>query len=199
VIERPRYIALSGDDGATNAALWFVPGVSVAGFTGTLAAAIPGGERLEVGTPGDIRRASLSIFDRTFAVTYALELAAMAIGLVGLSSSFAALVVARRREFGMLRHLGMLRGEIRSMLATEGALVSAVGIVIGLLLGGVISLILIHVVNRQSFHWGMEVSIPWTQLVAMSAVVMGFSTLTAVLSGRQALAVDALRAVREDW
>ena len=59
--------------------------------------------------PGEIRNASLRVFDRTFAVTYALELAAVVIGLVGLSSSFGALVLARRREFGVLRHLGVTR------------------------------------------------------------------------------------------
>ncbi len=199
VIERSRYIALTGDEAATNAALWLDAYTSLAAFSASLAAALPGGERLELGSPNDIRRVSLSIFDRTFTVTYALELAAMVIGLIGLSSSFAALVVARRREFGVLRHLGMTRGEVRSMLATEGALISTVGIVIGLLLGGAISLILIHVVNRQSFHWGMEVSIPWALLAWMSAIVLGLSTLTAIVAGRQALAGDAVRAVREDW
>ena len=68
---------------------------------------------------------SLQVFDRTFAVTYALELAAVVIGLVGLSSSFGALVLARRREFGVLRHLGMTRRQIGAMLATEGLAVSA--------------------------------------------------------------------------
>jgi putative ABC transport system permease protein len=199
VIERSRYIAMSGDDSATNAALWLDADTPIAALSASLASALPGGERLELGSPNDIRRVSLSIFDRTFTVTYALELAAMVIGLVGLSSSFAALVVARRREFGVLRHLGMTRGEVRSMLAIEGALVSTVGIVIGLLLGGVISLILIHVVNRQSFHWGMALSIPWALLAAMSAIVLGLSTLTATVAGRQALAGDAVRAVREDW
>ena len=89
-------------------------------------------------------------------MTYALEAVAVLIGLFGLSSSFGALVLARRREFGMLRHLGMTRRQIGAMLATEGALVSALGLAVGLALGWVISLILIHVVNRQSFHWSME-------------------------------------------
>jgi putative ABC transport system permease protein len=75
--------------------------------------------------------------------------AAVIIGLVGLSSSFGALVLARRREFGMLRHLGMTRRQIAAMLATEGLAVSGIGLGAGLLLGFVMSLILIHVVNRH--------------------------------------------------
>ena len=120
------------------------------------------------------------MFDRTFAVTYALELAAMVIGLVGLSSSFGALVLARRREFGVLRHLGMTRRQIGGMLATEGLAVSAIGLAIGMALGFVISLILIHVVNRQSFHWGMELSLPWAGLFGFALLLLGLSMLTAL-------------------
>ncbi len=96
---------------------------------------IPGGDRLEICAPGEIRSLSLQAFDRTFAVTYALELAAVVIGLVGLSSSFGALVLARRREFGVLRHLGMTRRQIGAMLATEGLAVSGIGLAVGLALG----------------------------------------------------------------
>ena len=199
VIERARYVALTGDQTATNGALWLEPGAALAEVRSRLVHELPGGERLDIGTAADIRRVSLAIFDRTFAVTYALELAAMVIGLAALSSSFAALVLARRREFGMLRHLGMTRGEIRAMLAVEGALVSGVGLAVGLVQGGVISLVLIHVVNRQSFHWSMDLAVPWAPLAGFVAVVFSLSVLTAVLAGRRATAGDAIRAVREDW
>src|SRR4030095_4557340 len=122
---------------------------------------IAGGNQLELATPGEIRDLSLRAFDRTFAVPYALELAAVVIGLVGLSSSFGALVLARRSEFGVLRHLGMTRRQVGAMLAGEGLGVSALGLAVGLALGAIISLILIHVVNRQSFHWSMDLAIPW--------------------------------------
>jgi putative ABC transport system permease protein len=199
VIERERYIALTGDRAATNAALWLEPGVSAESVRDAIVRGIPGGDHLELAQPGEIRAASLSVFDRTFAVTYALELAAVAIGLVALSSSFGALVLARRREFGMLRHLGMTRRQIGWMLATEGATVSGIGLVAGFSLGWVISLILIQVVNRQSFHWGMELSMPWQALAALAAIVLVLATGTAVTSGRQAMGDDAVRAVKEDW
>jgi putative ABC transport system permease protein len=93
----------------------------------------------------------------------------------------------------------MTRGEIRAMLAVEGALVSGVGLAVGLVQGGVISLVLIHVVNRQSFHWSMDLAVPWAPLAGFVAVVLSLSVLTAVLAGRRATAGDAIRAVREDW
>jgi putative ABC transport system permease protein len=198
-IERERYIALTGDRSATNAALWLAPGAGVEHVSRAIESDIPGGSRLEIAAPGEIREFSLKAFDRTFAVTYALELAAVVIGLFGLSSSFGALVLARRREFGMLRHIGMTRRQIGAMLATEGATVTGIGLVAGFGLGWLISLVLVHVVNRQSFHWGMELSVPWAPLTGSALLVLALSTITALASGRHAMSARAVLAVKEDW
>jgi putative ABC transport system permease protein len=198
-IERDAYVALTGDRTVTSAAVWVAAGADRAAVEDALRRDIPGGERLDIGTPGEIRDASLRIFDRTFAVTYALELAAVVIGLTGLSSSFGARVLARRREFGVLRHLGMTRRQIAAMLATEALTVSGIGLVVGLALGFVISLILIHVVNRQSFHWGMELALPWPELAGFTLIMLALSIVTVLASGRQATSVDVVRAVKDDW
>ena len=120
VIERETYAALSGDRRANDAALWLKPGADAAALR--RGAARAAGRR-----PARYRRrrarsarVSLAIFDRSFAVTYALEAVAVLVGLFGLSSSVGAIVLARRREFGMLRHLGMTRRQIGAMLAAEG-------------------------------------------------------------------------------
>lgn len=199
IVERELYAALTGDRDSNDAALYLAPGASPAAIEQTLRATLPGGDHLEFGAPGTIRARSLNVFDRTFAVTYALEAVAVLIGLFGLSSSFGALVLARSREFGMLRHVGMTRRQIGAMLAAEGALVSALGLALGLALGWVISLVLIHVVNRQSFHWSMELHPPWGLLCLLAAALLLLATLTALASGRRALGVDVVRAVREDW
>jgi putative ABC transport system permease protein len=198
VIERPVYAALSGDRRANDAALWLKPGASAAAATEALRA-LPGGTLLEISGPGDIRRASLAIFDRSFAVTYALEAVAVLVGLFGLSSSVAAIVLARRREFGMLRHLGMTRAQIGAMLAAEGGLLAVLGVLVGLALGGAISLILIRVVNRQSFNWSMDVHLPYGLLLGLSLVLIFLSSFTAFLSGREATGIGPVRAVKEDW
>ena len=199
IVELELYVALTGDRDSNDAALYLAPGASPAAIEQTLRATLPGGDHLEFGAPGTIRARSLNVFDRTFAVTYALEAVAVLIGLFGLSSSFGALVLARSREFGMLRHVGMTRRQIGAMLAAEGALVSALGLALGLALGWVISLVLIHVVNRQSFHWSMELHPPWGLLCLLAAALLLLATLTALASGRRALGVDVVRAVREDW
>lgn len=199
VIERARYRALTGDATVNEAALWLAPDASVAKVRNAIATYAGGTTRIQAATPRDLRQLSLATFDRTFAVTYALEAAAVVIGLVGLSAALVAQTLARSREFGMLRHLGMTRRQIGAMLAIEGATLAAIGVVSGLVLGFAISLILIRVVNRQSFHWGMDVHVPWVSLGLLSCVLLALATLTARLSARGATSIDAVRAVREDW
>jgi putative ABC transport system permease protein len=199
LIELDRYVALTGDRNANDGAVWLADGADPLAVKEALRRTVPGGEHLDIAEPGEIRSRSLQAFDRTFAVTYALELVALVIGLTGLSSSFGALVLARRREFGMLRHVGMTRRQIGAMLATEGMLVSALGLAVGLAAGFVISLVLIHVVNRQSFHWTMELAVPWLPLAAFGATLLAAASLTALFSARRAMADDAARAVKDDW
>ena len=195
---RDTYATLSGDRRTNDAALWLKPGASVAAASAALRA-LPGGQLLEIAGPGEIRRNSLAIFDRSFAVTYALEAVAVLVGLFGLSSSVGAIVLARRREFGVLRHLGMTRAQIGAMLAAEGGLLAVLGVAVGLALGGGISLILIHVVNRQSFNWSMDVHVPFGLLSGLSIGLIFLAAITAWFSGREATGIGPVRAVKEDW
>jgi putative ABC transport system permease protein len=199
LIERKVYMERTGDHTVTDAGVWLGPGVTATQIAQRLRGALPGGERLEIAEPGAVRHLSLQIFDRSFAATYALEAAAILIGLFGLSSSLSSQVLARRSELGMLRHIGMTRAQVGAMLTFEGVLTSAVGLLVGCVLGALISLILIHVVNRQSFHWGMELHLPWLALAAFCVVMLALATLTALASARQAMSGEVLRAVREDW
>jgi len=198
IVERVVYARLAGDDRVNDAALWLAPGATPGRARDAIETRF-GRDRVTIAAPADIRAISLAVFDRTFAVTYALEAVAVAIGLVGLSASFGALALARRREFGVLRHLGMTRRQVGAMLAAEGAIVSAVGLAIGLALGGAISVVLVHVVNRQSFHWSMDLHLPVAQLAAFCAALLALATVTALASARRATAGDAVTAVKEDW
>jgi len=99
----------------------------------------------------------------------------------------------------MLRHVGVTRRQVLGILAFEGGFLTLLGVACGFALGLVISLILVYVVNPQSFHWTMGLHLPWTLLGSVAAVLVGTSSLTALVSGRYALSGGPVRAVREDW
>ena len=58
---------------------------------------------------------------------------------------------------------------------------------------------LVFVVNPQSFHWTMDLAVPWLRLFLLCAAVVLAGTLTAWLAGRAAAGKDAVLAVKEDW
>jgi putative ABC transport system permease protein len=192
------YRALTGDMTINDVGIWATPGAS-AGQVEARVRGLPFGAQLEFAQPGDIRAASLAIFDRSFAVTYLLEAIAIGIGLTGVAASFSAQTLARAREFGMLRHVGLTRGQVLSVLALEGGALTGLGVLCGFLLGWLISLVLVFVVNPQSFHWSMELHMPWDLLAGVATVLLVAAVLTALVSGRHALSGGPLRAVREDW
>jgi len=199
VIDRAIYVRLTGDDIATEAGITLAQGTTPETFERALVQALPEAARMTLATPGELRAISLRIFDRTFAVTYALLAVAILIGLAGLSSAFGASIIARRREFGMLRHIGMTRGQIAGMLVTEGTLMTGIGLVTGVALGGALAVILVRVVNRQSFHWSMDLALPYGLLATLGVALLVAAALTSLASARQALRHDAVAAVKDDW
>ncbi|NBQ68760.1 MAG: ABC transporter permease, partial [Nitrosomonadaceae bacterium] len=192
------YQALTGDLGVNTVALWLQPKTNPDAATAGLRQ-LPFGAALEISRSSDMRALSLEIFDRSFAVTYLLELVAVVIGLLGVAASFSAQTLARIKEFGMLRHIGVMRRQILLMLAVEGGLLTALGMVLGFLLGWSISLILVFIVNPQSFHWTMQLHLPWNWLALIAVIMLVAAALTALLAGRRAVSGEVIRAVREDW
>ncbi|MBT3065852.1 ABC transporter permease [Rhodoferax sp. U11-2br] len=157
------------------------------------------GGLLEFGSSAQIRAISLKIFDRSFAVTYWLQAVAIGIGLFGVAASFSAQVLSRRKEFGLLAHLGLTRRQILSVVALEGLAWTTLGAIAGLGLGLVVALVLVLVVNPQSFHWTMDLMLPWAKLLTLCLSVVAAGTLTAWLAARAAAGQDAVLAVKEDW
>jgi putative ABC transport system permease protein len=198
IVRLPDYRRLTMDTTVTDAALWAANGVHPDAIAARLRA-LPFGAVLQLASPGEIRAASLKIFDRSFAVTYLLEAIAIAIGLSGVAATFSAQTLARAREFGMLRHVGVSRGQVLRILALEGGSLTVLGVATGFVLGLLISLILVYVVNPQSFHWTMQLHLPWPLLGSVAAVLVLASVATALVSGRYALSGGPVRAVREDW
>ncbi len=203
VIDAADWRRLTGDERINDLALWLAPEArsgdveselrrlsSAEGYDGAL---------IEFAAPREIRATSLRIFEHSFAVTYWLQAVAIAIGLFGIAASFSAQVLARRKEFGLLVHLGLTRRQIVAVVAAEGAVWTGVGALLGLALGIAVSVVLVKVVNPQSFHWTMELLLPWLRLGALCVAVVAAGTLTAWLSARQAAGRQTVLAVKEDW
>src|SRR5262249_52461539 len=112
--------------------------------------------RIVFNTNLGLRNEALRIFDSTFTITYALELIAIVVASLGVISTLMTLILERRREFALLSILGATRAQIRRMLVIEAVYIGGVGQIIGLFIGVLLSLILIYVINVQSFGWTIQ-------------------------------------------
>jgi len=203
-IDRRDFLRLTGDQRVNDLALWLAPGTQpseVQQAVRALAERRPDSQAalIEFASAAQLRATSLRLFDRSFAVTYWLQAVAIGIGLFGVAASFSAQVLARRKEFGLLAHLGLTRRQILAVVAGEGAAWTVVGAAAGLALGLAVAVVLVHVVNPQSFHWTMDLRVPWARLLGLCAAVVLAGTATAWLAGRAAAGHDAVLAVKEDW
>ncbi|HTE42665.1 MAG TPA: FtsX-like permease family protein [Steroidobacteraceae bacterium] len=198
MMDYSQYQSLTGDDRANTAAVWISGSASVDIVRSAVRESF-GSRSLEIGLPGEYRERALRGFDSVFAITYLLLIVAVLLGLFAISINASSQVLARRSEFGVLRHIGFTRAQIAGVVGAEGLCLGLVGVGAGFLVGGCISAILIFVVGRQSFHWTMDLHVPVMLLAIIFFSVPMTAALAAIWSGRGAMAADAVQSVKEDW
>jgi len=198
-LDQNDYQALTNDMSVSNAAITLADGADASEVLERARAALYGIAGLQARSSQAIRALSLQIFDRSFAVTYALEAVALLVGLFGVATTYSGEALARAREFGMLRHLGVTRRDLARLFATESLLAIGLGLAWGACLGGLIAQILIHRVNPQSFHWTMQTHLPLDLLIGGAVALLTLGVVTAIIAARQAAGRAPIAAVRADW
>ena len=147
---------------------------------------------LFINTNATLRRQVLRVFDSTFAITYALEGIAIFVSMFGVAATLLTLTLERRQQIAMLRLVGAERRHLRRMIMIEALLIGVVSLAIGLLVGLVLSLILIYVINVQSFGWTIRFHLPILFLVQSSLLILVGTTLAGLyparIAGRCAMA-----------
>lgn len=197
-VDRGLFRRLFRVDGAVSLAVRLAPGVAPEEARRRLLAAAEGRFALRVQTNAALREAALALFDRTFAVTWALEAVAIAVAVLGVFSTLLALVLERRREIGLLRVLGASAARVARAVRLEAAALSVLGIALGVAAGSAMGWVLVHVVNRQSFGWTIRTDVPWLFLAGALALVLLATLAAAGRPARLAAATDAAAVLKEE-
>ncbi len=154
--------------------------------------------RVDVQTTRELRKLVITIFNRTFAITYALYVISIAIAVLGIVSTLFALVLERRREIGLMRYLGLRASEVRTMILYEAAYIGALGGSSGIAVGILLALLLIFVINRQAFGWLIELHMPWEFLATSFGLVIVAALLAGLYPARVAARIRTAEAVRTE-
>jgi putative ABC transport system permease protein len=155
-------------------------------------------QRIYVYTNASLRAEVLRIFDATFAITYALELIAIVVAIMGVAGTLVTLILERRKEIAMLRLVGADRRQVRRTVVLEAAMLGGVSQAIGLGVGLLLSLVLIFVVNVQSFGWTIQFHVPWLFLAQMSLAILVATALSGLYPARLASRMAVVGEVGEE-
>ena len=197
LMDRQTMLRYLPDPAPSNLAIYVAPHASAETVREEITEA-SAGYRVLLFSNRDLRTEAIRIFDRTFAITYALEAVAVIVAVMGIAGALLALVIDRRREIGLLRFLGAATGQVRKQILVEAGLLGLLANFAGLALGFALSLILIYVINKQSFGWTIRFHWPVAVLLFAIGMVYVATVLAGLYPAQVAVRLDPIEAVREE-
>ncbi len=186
IMDRGTFRKYFGDLQPSGVAAYLQPGADPEQVRSEMLAMLDEGHRAFIYSNRTLRNEILVVFDSTFAITYALELIAIVVAMLGVAGTLLTLVLELRRELSLLRLTGADRRQVRRMVIIEAALIGAVSQGIGLAVGFALSLVLIYVINVQSFGWTIQFHLPLAFLVQASIAVVIATAVAGIYPARRA-------------
>jgi putative ABC transport system permease protein len=196
LMEKKVYQSLWNDETLHSAGIYLKEGVSQQAFKETIRERYSKPYRLFVVSHRELRNEVLKIFDQTFAITYALEFIAIIVAILGIINSLNALIIERQRDIGIIRAVGGFRKQVQKATLIEAGMIGFFSHILGLLCGFLLSILLIYVINKQSFGWTIQFSIPLRSLVESWLVVMVTSIGAGFIPARRAARMNMVESLR---
>ncbi len=186
VMDKRTFARHFGEQAPENLAVYLVEGSDPEDVRESIRASLGEERRVFIRTNAGLRGQILRVFDSTFAITYALEVVAIFVAILGVVGTLLTLIVDRRQEIVMLRLIGGAKRTVRRMVVIEAAMIGVASQVIGVVVGLGLSLILIYVINLQSFGWTLQFRVPWMFLVQSTVLIVATTTLAGVYPAHRA-------------
>jgi putative ABC transport system permease protein len=190
------YRRLWQDQRVNGLALFLTPGVDADAITADLRAHLADFPEVQVNPSGALRKDALVVFDRTFAITTAMQLITTLVAFIGVLSSLLALQLENARGMGILRALGLTVPEMRRLTFWETGLLGACAGLWALPSGYVLAWILIFVINERSFGWTLQMQLEAAPFAQAFLLAVGAALLAAVYPAWQLSRMQTAEALR---
>ncbi len=197
LMDRGTLLKYLPDARPSDVAVYLKPGVPAEQGRRQIQAALAG-RKVLISSNRSLRQEAIRIFDRTFAITYALEAVAVFVAIMGVGGALLALVIDRRREFGLLSFLGASHGQVRRIILFEAGLLGLLANVAGVILGFLLSLLLIFVINKQSFGWTIQFHWPVAVVLSGLSIVYVATVVAGIYPARVATRLVPIEVIHEE-
>ncbi|HEY5094651.1 MAG TPA: FtsX-like permease family protein [Candidatus Eremiobacteraceae bacterium] len=191
------YRELIGEPGIDGMAVFAAKGTDPAVLRASVERSLAG-QRVVVESSAELRASALAQFDRTFAVTYALDGIVLTVALLGIVATLSAQVIERRQEIGVLRCIGLLRRDVITMVIGEAAWLGVLGSLLGIAAGYAVAWILVFVVNKQAFGWTIDFGLSPLSDFRLALAVVATSAAAGFLPAVHAASVPPGEAIRAE-
>ena len=190
------YRALWDDESLNGVALFFAPGADPDEFTADLRSQLKDFPNVQVNPSGALREGALEVFERTFAITTAMQLVTTLVAFIGVLSSLLALQLEKRREMGVLRALGLTLAEMRRLTLWETGLLGASAGLLALPTGYILAWILVFIINRRSFGWTLQMQAEPAPFIQAFLLAVAAALLAAIYPAWRLSRMQAAEALR---
>ena len=184
------------DPRLSSAGVYLAPDADFEAARAALARAVTG-RGVELTPTRTLREQAIRIFDRAFAITYALVVIAMFVAILGMAEALLNLVFDRRSELALLRMHGASKGQVRRLVLVQAGLLGLLASVVGVALGAAVSHVLLKVIHKQSFGWSVQLHWPWELVAGAVAAIVVASVVAGLYPARigsRLVPVEVLRA-----
>lgn len=177
ILSLKQYRQYWDDDQVAAAAIILKPGVDIQSNVEALKVILAEIQSLLVRPNSVLRQDALEVFDRTFAITSALQLMTTVVAFVGVLSAMMSLQLDKQRQLGILKAIGLTGRQVWRLITLETGLMGTVAGLLSMPTGYVLALILVFIINRRSFGWTLQMQLapePFIQafVIAVSAAVL---------------------------
>jgi putative ABC transport system permease protein len=184
------------DDAITAAALVMEPGSDIDAITQQIQAELAGTQNLLVRPNQALREDTLEIFDRTFAITGALQLMTTIVAFIGVLSAMMSLQLDKQRQLGILRAIGLSARQLWTLVFLETGLMGSVAGLFAMPTGYILAIILIYIINRRSFGWTLQMHVESWPFIQAFLVALGASLLAGLYPAWRIIKRNTAEAIR---
>jgi putative ABC transport system permease protein len=194
-IDREVYKAYWGDSSVDFFEATLNPGADPNVVKHEMERALADNYRAFVYTNADYRAKIDQLLDQFFLIYYSQMIIAIMVGAVGIVNTLVISISERKREIGVIRAIGGLRGQVGKMIVLEAVALTIAGLTMGLLKGLCDTYFMVRIAAAALVGDSFSYSLPGSLVLLTVPIVMAVSLISAWWPARQASRLPVVEAI----
>jgi len=187
LIDRTVFERYWRDDSVNAFRVYLAAGADVPEVKRRILERYAGERQVFVLTNTELKAYILRITDQWFALTSVQIAVAVLVAILGIVNTLTVSITDRRREIGVLKAVGALRGQIRRTIWMEALSVATLGLVLGFALGAVNLYYILQIVQHDIAGMRLDYIFPVSVTLALIPTMLASSFIAAIWPAESAV------------